>query len=321
MLKPILFLLAFSLFLVSGNAFLCGLFDCGPAFLVVDADLNVNDLGDVTAPSPLNNQILVFNSTTLQWENQNQAGGAGTRTYAGIDPITVDNDNNLLGWNPNTGTDFNGTFDGNNSTFYIDWTNSVNRLFSFLSLDDNSSFDDRYNLTVDTNDTGRIDFPTIANHPVDLDTNAETACSAGEVLFGDGSCGAAGSGTDINSNNGFVVGVTSNAITPDLNFGGAAGYKAANFLCDSNFGESHLCTVDEIIDTIRTEDFSSVIGETGWVAEGAPGFTTEANDCAGYTSKVDTSLGSFWNFIDAEDSGGKASLTACSGERKLVCCR
>ena len=217
------------------------------------------------------------------------------RTYIGISPITADSDSNQIGLNVLSTSDWNGTFDGNDSTFFIDWTNSVNRNFSLLSLDDNSSFDGRYNLTVDTNTPGRIDFSVIANHPA--------------------------AGGDINSNNGFVVGVTSNAITPDLNFGGFAGYKAANFLCDSNFGDSHLCTVDEVIDTIRTEDFSSLIGETAWVTEGAPGFTVEANDCGGYTSKTATSLGSFWNFIDAEDSGGKSSLTACSGERKLVCCR
>jgi hypothetical protein len=310
-LKLSLFIVAFSLFLVSGNAFLCGLFGCdNPTFLIVDTDLNISDLLDVNVNSLLDNQILVFNSTTLQWENQNQAGAAGTRTYTGIAPITVDNDNNLLGWNPNTGTDFNGTldgfegadlnltvidfcfgdansirtsanncqditsfgiggvgggddtwavingaipwvdanvsdgitltnitqitnraftdltgknfsllflddnssfdarylphllrtytgispitadndnnllglnvtpttdwnglFDGNDSTFYIDWSNSVNRLFSLLSLDDNSSFDARYS---------------------QIDTNAETACSAGEVLFGDGTCGTTG---------------------------------------------------------------------------------------------------------------------------------
>lgn len=35
------------------------------------ADLNISELGDVTISSLLNNQILVFNSSTLQWENQN----------------------------------------------------------------------------------------------------------------------------------------------------------------------------------------------------------------------------------------------------------
>ncbi len=317
----LLFILAVSLFIPTTNAFFCDLFGCGSntTFLIIDANISICDLNDVTCTSLQNNQVIVFNSATGLWENADQAAGGGTRTYTGISPISIDNDANQIALNILPSSDWNGTFDGNDSTFYIDWSNSVNRLFSLLTLDDNSSFDDRYNLTTDTNDAGRIDFTTIANHPTDLDTNAQTACSAGEVLFGDGTCGTAG--TDINSNNGFIVGVTSNQITPDLNFGGFAGYKAANFLCDSNFGDSHLCTVDEVIDTIRTQDFSALIGETGWVAEGAPGFTTEANDCAGYTSKTGTSLGAFWNFIGAEDSGGKASLTACSGERKLVCCR
>lgn len=66
------------------------------------------------------------------------------RSYTGISPITADNDNNLLGLNVTPTTDWNGTFDGNDSTFFIDWNNSVNRLFSLLTLDDNSSFDGRY---------------------------------------------------------------------------------------------------------------------------------------------------------------------------------
>ncbi len=34
-------------------------------------DLNISELGDVTISSLINDQILVFNSSTLQWENQN----------------------------------------------------------------------------------------------------------------------------------------------------------------------------------------------------------------------------------------------------------
>ncbi len=61
------------MFVNSGHACLFGLFGCdSPNFLLVDSDLNISDLGDVNVSGVTNGQILVFNSTTLQWENQDQ---------------------------------------------------------------------------------------------------------------------------------------------------------------------------------------------------------------------------------------------------------
>ncbi len=53
------------------NAFF-GLFDENPQFLIIDSDQNISDLGDVNVSGVTNGQILVFNSTTLQWENKDQ---------------------------------------------------------------------------------------------------------------------------------------------------------------------------------------------------------------------------------------------------------
>ncbi len=66
------------------------------------------------------------------------------RSYTGLTPVSVNNDTNVIALNILSDSDWNGTFDGNDSTFFIDWTNSVNRLFSLLTLDDNASFDSRY---------------------------------------------------------------------------------------------------------------------------------------------------------------------------------
>lgn len=75
MLKLSLFLIAFSLFFTSGNAFL-GLFDDNPQFLIIE-------------------------------EIQ-----AGARLYTGISPISVDNDGNEIGLNVLSTSDWNGLFDG-----------------------------------------------------------------------------------------------------------------------------------------------------------------------------------------------------------------
>ena len=58
-------------------------------------------------------------------------------------------------------------FDGNDSGFYTDWANSVNRLFSLLSLDDNASFDDRYLLQGSGVVTGIIEGGNIDTNSLD----------------------------------------------------------------------------------------------------------------------------------------------------------
>lgn len=176
-LTRLLVVLFFSVFLINAYAGIFSLFDDNPKFIILEQDANFSDgnicdLNNVVCTSEANNQVLVFQTSTQTWINAMQAGGGGGgRTYTGLTPVSVNNDTNVIALNILPDSDWNGLFDGNNSTFYIDWTNSVNRLFSLLTLDDNSSFDDRYS---------------------QIDTNAETACSAGEVLFGDGTCGTAG---------------------------------------------------------------------------------------------------------------------------------
>ncbi len=122
------------------------MFSCNPQIIAFPLDLNLSELEDVTLTGPTNNQVLTFNSTTLQWENQASqgGGGGGSRTYTGVSPIIINNDTNEIFWVPQITTDYNGLFDGNKSTFYIDFNNSTNRLFSLLTLDNNSNFDARY---------------------------------------------------------------------------------------------------------------------------------------------------------------------------------
>lgn len=113
-------------------------------FLLVDADLNINDLNDVQITNPLNSQVLTYQISTGLWVNTSQAGGGGSTVYSGVTPISIDNDNNKIALNVQANSDWNGLFDGNNSQYYTDFSTHTNRLFSLLSLDDNASFDARY---------------------------------------------------------------------------------------------------------------------------------------------------------------------------------
>ena len=42
----------------------------------------INDLSDVNVPSPTNNQVLTYNSSTSKWEAQNASGGGGIERYS-----------------------------------------------------------------------------------------------------------------------------------------------------------------------------------------------------------------------------------------------
>jgi len=121
---------------------------------------------------------------------------------------------------------------------------------------------------------------------------------------------------DSNGINGQYVGSTTVSFKPNLSFGGATGYIAANKLCDLNYPNSHICTVQEMIQSIRLVKVGVAWAGTSWAAGGNPGYTANANDCAGYTTSDTTPLGSFWNF-----DANKSSLTSCSGSKPLACCR
>jgi hypothetical protein len=141
---------------------------------------------------------------------------------------------------------------------------------------------------------------------------------SGCIVFPDGSTqciagGGAGMGNFVNS----TPGIYNGSITA----GGFAGYKAANFVCDSNFTASHWCTTDEILATIVAKNVSAILqwAGFGWVAEGPPGFTANANDCIGMKNNSNLVLGAFWIFN--QTTGGEGWLTPCSSSYPLTCCR
>lgn len=197
-------------------------------FLLVDSDQNLNDLNDVEISSPTNTQALIYQSSTGLWKNLAQAGGGGGgRSYTGKSPITVDNDQNEIGLNVLVSSDWNGTFDGQQGTYYLNWANDSNRLFSLLTLDNNNSFDARYNKTTDSNNTGRLNFQVIANSPwrTEPDTNIFTSgvpdCNSTSFVFGFNSNGTIDCRTDQTGGSADINGTDVNPnfvkITTDLN--------------------------------------------------------------------------------------------------------
>ncbi len=94
------------------------------------------------------------------------------------------------------------------------------------------------------------------------------------------------------------------------------GYKAANQLCADEYPNSHFCRTYDIMVSIEQDDTATWSG-MGWVAEGPPGFTSNSNDCQGWTSNDAEHLGAWWNFAS---SGGAGWLIYCDYTRPLACC-
>jgi hypothetical protein len=95
------------------------------------------------------------------------------------------------------------------------------------------------------------------------------------------------------------------------------GYAAANELCAEEFAGSFFCRTYDILVSIEQDDISSW-GGSAWIAEGPPGYTSNSNDCKGWTDDSSTVLGAFWAFDSS--GGGMGWLTNCSGEKPLACC-
>jgi len=108
--------------------------------------------------------------------------------------------------------------------------------------------------------------------------------------------------------------------TPDGNFssGGFVGYQAANDMCNSEFAGSHFCRTDEIVEFIANNS-TAAFANTAWIAEGPPGYTSNSNDCNGWTDNDASKLGAFWQFVPA--GGGMGWLTNCAVTKSVACCQ
>ena len=101
-------------------------------------------------------------------------------------------------------------------------------------------------------------------------------------------------------------------------------YSAANAACNTDVPGSHLCTVNEILDTINYQDVNGInvgaITGSVWITDGPPGYMANANDCKGWTA-VSDAYGRFWDFDDPSTNDGMGWLTSCSQLIPLACCK
>lgn len=117
------------------------------------------------------------------------------------------------------------------------------------------------------------------------------------------------------------LGFSTSTYDGDISYGGFDGYEAGDEICNADNAGFHLCSADEMGYWIQNNATSTLSG-TSWVKEYAPGYTTNANDCNGFTSNNNTYYGAF-----ADMTGGVTSetvsywLTNCSNAKKLTCCK
>jgi hypothetical protein len=124
---------------------------------------------------------------------------------------------------------------------------------------------------------------------------------------------------------GYFVGLTPGTYNGAFTTGGYHGYQAANHICDSVYTGSHFCRTNEIIATIADKDISTLFttGDSGWEANGPPGYTANSNDCNGWMSSDPTMLGAFWLYNNGSGGGGGGAgwVVNCSVSKALSCCK
>jgi len=97
--------------------------------------------------------------------------------------------------------------------------------------------------------------------------------------------------------------------------GNIGGYDDADAVCNSVVSGSHVCRVDEVL---NSRSCGATIPSSGsyWLNSGSS--DKESNDCSGWTSADAGELGAFWNF---DANGGKSMMTVCSNSLSIACCK
>ena len=113
--------------------------------------------------------------------------------------------------------------------------------------------------------------------------------------------------------------VGSTATTVNGNNNAVPGYDAAYALCTTAFTGSHVCTPDEMLNTVKS---GTIFPATNvWIFAGPPGFTTSANDCNGRTGAASSDLGAYWEGVTGGFAKGRGLLMACNQSIKIACCQ
>ena len=129
-----------------------------------------------------------------------------------------------------------------------------------------------------------------------------------------GTLGLVGSGSETYAK---LIGTTSAEYNGAYATTSLVGYEAANTICAAEFSNSFMCRTYDILVTIEQDDISQWAG-SAWIAEGPPGYTSNSNDCNGWTSSSTIMLGAFWSMNS--NGGGAGWLTNCSETKPISCC-
>jgi hypothetical protein len=98
----------------------------------------------------------------------------------------------------------------------------------------------------------------------------------------------------------------------------ANGYKSADALCNTAVSGSHVCSVDEVLKSIKC-GVTLPTGH-GWINGGPPGYVAWSNDCDGWRSNSGAYYGRVWDFNNT--SGGSGSMTTCNTSvLPIACCK
>jgi hypothetical protein len=130
--------------------------------------------------------------------------------------------------------------------------------------------------------------------------------------------GTVGGGT----NESIFYNTTYDTYDANLSMGGVVGYEAGNYICDSNFTETHLCDWNEVRRTYDLKNVSQIVAWTGsaYVVGGPSKFTPAdyfVNDGHGFTDATGAdSKCNAWSFTNNKGLTGE-----CSSALQLACCK
>jgi len=123
--------------------------------------------------------------------------------------------------------------------------------------------------------------------------------------------------SSVGSSIGYFATVTSGTYTGNNN--GHPGYDYAHGRCNAQLAGSHVCTAEEILNTIR--DNKTLPSVNVWIFNGPPGYTAAANDCeARSTNSESDKYGAYWEAPTTDRPKGRGLLVHCDASLNLACC-
>jgi hypothetical protein len=104
----------------------------------------------------------------------------------------------------------------------------------------------------------------------------------------------------------------------------AGSFTNANTYCNAQYSGSHVCTIDEIFNTINRGLASTITASStepaAWLNSGPPGYIANVNDCEGWTKNSAGTYGNVW-YRATTTSDGYGSLGICGDSYKYACCK